>query len=141
MKYIVIYCCILLPITAFSQEVRNARWWVNKSNIEKSEFVSGYLYAASIFHEYYSQRKFNEAKTELDTIIARILYEHDKDALGLMPNISINTIVKELNKIYSDSRNMLLELGDALVVVKMELENGSRKDIEDKLNKFRNRMR
>ncbi len=55
--------------------------------------------------------------------------------------ISIDNIVKELNKLYSDNRNLLIEFSDALVVVKMELENGSRSDIADKLKYFRNKYR
>ena len=141
MKYIVLLCCILIPLTASPQEFRNARWWVNKSNKEKSEFVSGYLRAGSVLHKYYYQRRLREANTSGDSLIAGILYEHDKNALGLITHSSIDNTVKKLNKLYSDNRNLLIEFSDALVVVKMEWENGSRSDIEDKLISFRNKQR
>ena len=141
MKYILLLCCIVLPLAAYPQNVKTGRWWINKSNIEKSEFVSGYLHAAVTFHKYYSQRKLMEANTPADSLIADILKKYDKRALGIMSNISNDIIVKELNSFYSNTRNLLIEFRYALVIVKMELENESKKDIEDKLFEFRNKTR
>ncbi len=141
MKYILLLCCIVLPLAAYPQNVNSGRWWIKKSNMEKSEFVSGYLHAAAIFHKYYSQRKLMEANTPTDSLIADILNMYDKGVLGIMSNISNDIIVRELNSFYSNTRNQLIEFQYALVIVKMELENESNKDIENKLLEFRNKTR
>ena len=85
--------------------------------MEKSEFVSGYLHAAVIFHKYYSQRKLKEATTPENILVADMLKEYDSRALGIMSNISNDIIVKELNSFYSNTRNQFLEYQYALVIV------------------------
>ena len=141
MKYILLLCCIVLPLAAYPQSVKNGRWWIKKSDMEKSEFVSGYLYAAVIFHKYYSQRKLKEATTPADILVADILNKYDEKALGIMSNISNDLIVRELNSFYFNTRNRLIEFRYALVIIKMELEYESKRDIEDKLLEFRRNLR
>lgn len=141
MKYILLLCCIMLPSAAYPQNVKNGKWWIKKSDMEKLEFVSGYLHAAVTFHKYYSQRKLMEANTTADSLIADILQKYDKRALGILSNISNDINVRELNSIYSNARNHLIEFRYALVIVKMKLENELNKDIEDKLLEFRNKSR
>lgn len=128
----------MLPLNANLQIINSGKWWINKSDLEKSEFLSGYTHATSTLHEYYSQRKIMEAETSADSLIAGILKNYDKKALGMISNISADLIIMELNDFYLNPLNQSIEFRYALVIVKMKLENESYKAIRDKLWELRN---
>lgn len=130
--------CLAFTLAAKSDNNRDGNWWNRLPRSQKMSYTIGFMdgqtyahlmYTAALLHGM-ADPKTGKYDANRSATVKEVERYADANLKLDFDNLTAGQLVSGLDKIYSDYRNMQIELSDAVLVVLRSIQGMSNDDME-----------